>query len=64
MRPSLRRDSDISVVFACHFAFTGRPVGWNCTKHGDARYAPRSYARIMAEALEFFANVVLWYTLP
>ena len=57
MRPSLRRDSDISVVFDCHWAETGSAVGWNWIRDGDAKAAPRLWARQVAEAFEFFASV-------
>ena len=57
MRPSLRNDSLIKVVFDCQCEETGKAVGWNCTNDGDANSAPRRCARQVAVALEFMAKV-------
>ena len=57
MRPSLRSDSLISVVFDCHGELTGSAVGWNWTKLGLPNRAPRRCARHVAVAFEFIAKV-------
>ena len=57
IRPSLRRDSLISVVLDCQREDTGRAVGWNWTMDGLAKAAPRRWARQVAVALELMARV-------
>ena len=60
MRPSLRSDSLMRTVLDCHGELTGRAVGWNWTKDGEASRAPRWTARQAAEAFEFLARVDQW----
>ena len=63
-RPSLRSDSLISVSFDWWGPETGMQVGWIWVKHGLANSAPRRCARQIAVALQPFALVERWKTLP